>query len=196
MGRTLQNVLARMLPLSREQAQVYRLGEASPPSGPLDGYAPTWEAITINVAALATAQVRVSLQRDFTLLSLTTSTSSNVNGGFRGQLYDVMRKVRLADRGIQAALMGGSLGGALTAAFFLREPYRFQTHDSQVLVMVQNLETVQNAVQICLYGVCLPFNRFHKNAAEFPGGPVSSATPKSAAAKTTTPTTSQTPGGS
>ena len=175
----LQNPIARMLPLSREQAMVYHHGEASPPSGHLDGYAPSWECVSFILAAQNTGQVRVSVQRNFTLLALTTSSSSVAAGGFRGQLYDVMKQVRLADRGILQALMGGNNGAAFPAApFFLREPYAFTEHDSQILVNVQNLEAVQNTIQIALYGVCLPFNRRHSPNAEYPGGPVSSAPEK------------------
>ena len=48
---TLQNTmlhpLARMLPLQREQAQVYRLGEKNPPVGELDGHGPDWEVVSM-----------------------------------------------------------------------------------------------------------------------------------------------------
>jgi hypothetical protein len=119
------------------------------------------------------------VQRDFTLLAINTSTSSNVSGGFLAQLFDVMRQVRLADRGLLSALMGGAQGPpGPSAAFFLREPYPFHEHDSQILVNVQNLEAVQNTIQIALYGVCLPFNRRHQPTVEYPGGPVSSAPEK------------------
>jgi hypothetical protein len=171
---TLQNPLARMLPLQREQAQVYRLGERLPPSGHLANHSPTWEAVTLVLPAQGTLQARVALQRDFTLLAITVSSSSLVNGGFRAQLYDTKKRVRLADRGIQAALLGGGLGPpSPTAAFFLRDPYRFDQPDSQILVQMQNLEAVQNTVQIAFYGVALRFNEV--STIEFPGGPVSSA---------------------
>jgi hypothetical protein len=167
---TLQNPLARMLPLNHWITQVYRMGERRPPSGGLDGYGPTWECVSMVLTALGTSQVRVSLQREFTLLGLNVSTSSNVSGGFRAQLYDVNKQVRLADRGVQQALLGGTDG----EMFFLREPYAFPQPNSQILVMVQNLEAVQNTIQLVLYGVALPFNAVHANAREFPGGPVSS----------------------
>lgn len=171
------NPIARMLPLSREQAMVYRHGEKSPPSGALEGYAPSWEVVSIILAAQNTAQVRVSVQRNYTLLAVSAASSSNVSGGFRVQLYDVMNKVRFADRGILFSLAGGASGppGSPPAPFFLREPYPFLEHDAQILVNVQNLEAVQNSLQVALYGLCLPFNRKVSGATEFPGGPVSSA---------------------
>lgn len=170
---TLQNPLARMLPLSREQSQVYRLGEKRPPAGFIDGHAPVWEAISMVLTSLGTIQARVALQRDFHLLALTASTSVNTAGGFRAQLYDAAKQVRLADRGVPLANLAGSAGPAgPVAPFFLRDPYRFDDPDSQVLVVITNLEAVQNTVQLVLYGVCLPFNS--TAGAEFPGGPVSS----------------------
>jgi hypothetical protein len=172
---TLQNPLSRMLPLSREQSQVYRLGERLPPSGFLDGHGPDWEVISLVIPAQGTLQARVPLQRDYTLLAINASSSSNAAGGFLAQLYDVKRQVRLAVQGVQFALFGGS-GGPTgpVGPFFLREPYRFDQPDSQLLVMVQNLETVQNTIQLVLYGLALPFNAVRSNVNEFPGGPVSS----------------------
>lgn len=173
---TMQHPLARMLPMQREQSQVYRMGERVPPCGFLCNHAPTWEAVNLVIAALGTLQVRVALQRDFHLLAINVSTSSNVAGGFRAQLYDVMKQVRFADRGLNQALMGGQQGPAgPVGAFFLREPYRFDEPNSQLLVNVQNLESVQNTIQIAFYGLALPFNAISRNSAEFPGGPVSSS---------------------
>lgn len=169
--------LARMLPLQREQMQVYRMGERLPPVGELSGYGPMWEPINMVLAARSTLQARVNFQRAFTLLAVAASSSSVVNGGFRAQFYDMKKQRRLADRGVQQANIGGqvSTGGAgPTGPFFLREPYPFDITDSQLLVLVQNLETVQNTIQIVLYGSVLRFNEVSKTQPEFPGGPVSS----------------------
>src|SRR5208282_1443092 len=171
LSQTLIHPLARMLPLQREQLQVYRLGERVPPSGGLADHAPTWEAVNLVLNARSTLQARVNLQRDFTLLALLASTSSNVNGGFRAQLYDTKKQLRLADRGVPVANIAGSMGGgAIPAAVFLREPYEFDQPDSQVLVLVQNLETVTNTIQLVLYGVALRFNQQSASQPEFPGG--------------------------
>jgi hypothetical protein len=177
---TITHPIARMLPLQKEQMMVYRLGEKYPPVGWLAGHAPMWEAVTLVLAPQANQQVRVNLQRDFTLLSISVTNTSNVNGGFRAQLYDIKKQLRLADRGVNQALMGGPVfGGAPpNGSFFLREPYRFDLPDSQLLVIAQNLETVQNLVQIALYGSVLRFNEVSNSAVEFPGGSVSSATTK------------------
>jgi len=159
----LQHPLARMLPLQREQAQVYRLGERVPPSG-LDGHGPVWEAMSMVLGARGTLQARVNLQRDFHLMSITTSATSNASGAFRAQLYDVKKRLRFADRGVQQAL----IAGIANSPFFLREPYPFPESDAQILVVVQNLETVANTIQLCFYGQVLRFNE--PGARDFPGG--------------------------
>jgi hypothetical protein len=176
LANTLLHPLARMLPLQREQMQVYRLGERLPPSGGLADHCPTWEAVNMVLNARSTLQARVNVQRDFTLIGLVASSSSVVNGGFRAQLFDTKKQLRMADRGVQQSLIAGSVFGAgtLSGPFFLREPYPFDQPDSQVLVLVQNLETVTNTIQLVLYGLVLRFNAKSRTALEFPGGPVSS----------------------
>lgn len=166
------NPLARMLPLSREQFQVYRLGEKHPPAGTMLGHCPVWEAVSFVLDARKTAQARVNVQRDFHLLSITTMATSVANGGFRAQLYDTKKKLRLADRGVMQALMGGSMV-ASSGPFFLREPYWFDLPDSQLLVIVQNMETVANTIQLAFYGQVLRFNEVAPRM-QFPGGPIAS----------------------
>jgi hypothetical protein len=165
----LQNPLARMVPLQREQFHAYRLGEKLPPSGELDGYAPTWEAISMVLAARGTLQARVDLKREFTLLGITSSASVIDTGGFRAQLYDVLRKRRIADRGVSRPNIAGGAG----AMVLLREPYPFPDAGSQILVQVQNLEVVANTIQLVLYGVSRRFNA--PGGQEFPGGKVTSS---------------------
>lgn len=158
------NPIARMLPLQREQRMVYRMGEKHPPG--LSGYGPIWESVNAVLAARSTLQMRVNLQRDFHLLALSASSSSNVNGGFRAQFYDVIKQRRFADRGVQFANIAGGAAGAV----YLREPYEFDQPDSQVIVLMQNLETVTNTVQLVFAGVALRFNE--AGGIPFPGGSV------------------------
>jgi hypothetical protein len=156
LAHTLVHPLARMTRLLHPQTQVYRLGEKSPPSGGMAEHAPSWEVVSLVLDPLGTLQARVNLQRDFWLLALATSaTTITAAGGFRAQLYDTIKKVRLADRGILKHLLGGNG----SAPFFLREPYQFDQPNSQLLVTVQNMEAVQNTVQIALYGQVLRFNQ-------------------------------------
>jgi hypothetical protein len=166
------NPLARLLPLKGQQADVYRFGERHPPVGDLAGMGPTWEACSFVINALGTARVRVNLQREFTLLAISTSATSVAAGGFRAQLYDQIKKRSLMDRGVQQALMAGNMGTNPLAPFFLREPYCFDQPDSQVVVLVQNVEAVQNSIQIVLYGLARRFNE--PGGVVFPGGPIPS----------------------
>jgi hypothetical protein len=171
----LTHPLARMLPLLQWQGQVYRMGEKHPPSGDLPGHGPDWEVVTCVLAARDTTQVRVNLQRDYTLMAITTSSTVTDRGGFRAQFYDTRKQLRFADRGVNRVNIAGSMGGGgKPAPSFLREPWRFDEPDSQILVVVQNFETVQNEIQIAFYGLVLRFNDPHPGAVEFPGGPVSS----------------------
>lgn len=172
---TITHPLARMLPLQREQLQVYRLGEKSPPSAEFKNHAPTWEVVNVILNSLGSTRVRVNVQRDFTLMALTASASVNtVRGGFRAQLYDMKKQLRFADRGQLFANIAGPMGGAATGAGnFLREPWRFDEADSQILVIVQNMELAQNAIQLCMYGQALRFNDPVTGYEEFPGGVVS-----------------------
>jgi hypothetical protein len=159
-----------MLPLQREQMQVYRLGEKNPPAGHLQDHAPMWECVTVILSARGSTRVRVNLQRDFTLMALTATASVNTAlGGFRAQLYDMKKQLRFADRGVMFANLAGTAG----AAVFLREPWEFDEPDSQVLVIVQNMEAAQNSIQIALYGQVLRFNQPAPGFQEFPGGVVS-----------------------
>jgi len=161
-----QHPLARMLPLHRYQDQAYRLGEKIPPSA-LDGHGPMWEAITVALNARSTLQVRVNLQRDFTLIAISASSTSSVNGGFRAQFYDKKKGLRFADRNVNQANFAGTVQGS-SSPIFLREPYRFDLPDSHILLNIQNLETVANTAQIVFYGSVLRFNE--PAGRNFPGG--------------------------
>jgi hypothetical protein len=167
--------LARMLPLQREQMQVYRMGEKNPPAGHLHNHAPMWEVVTAILSARGSTRVRVNLQRDFTLMAITATASVNTAlGGFRAQLYDMKKQLRLADRGVMFANIAGPMGGGGTpGGKFLREPWEFDEPDSQILVIVQNMEAAQNSIQISLYGQVLRFNQPAPGFQEFPGGVVS-----------------------
>jgi hypothetical protein len=168
--------LARMLPLQREQEQVYRLGEKHPPAGELRHHAPMWESVSFILAPRDSARVRVNLQRDFTLLAITNQASvQTALGGFRAQMYDTRKELRMADRGILAANISGTVAGPTSSGglFYLREPYQFDQPDSQLLIIAQNMETAQNTIQIALYGLVLRFNEPAPGYEEFPGGVVS-----------------------
>jgi hypothetical protein len=169
----MQHPLARMLPLMRFQAQTYRTGERIPPSA-LEDHAPMWEPVDFLLDPLDTLQARVNLQRDFTLLAIGATCSANDNGGFRVQFYDLKKRYRFADRGINFANFGGPVAqvtaGNSPSLFFLREPYRFEIPDSQILLECQNFENAPNNVTVLYYGVVL---RFNAPGLAYPGGPIS-----------------------
>lgn len=143
------NYLARMLPQC-EQAMVYRLGDPNPP-GFEDGYGPMWQVVAFNPPGRGTQQAKVSVQTDFHILSL--AGSSSLAAGFRYQLYDVLKKLKLTDRGVS----WNSLG-QLGRNFFLREPYPLTEPNAQVLVVAQNQATDMNNIQIVMHGVARRFN--------------------------------------
>ena len=147
------NPLARMLPLQREQTQVYRLAEKLPPG--LEGYQPRWEVINAVLGAQQTIQVKVDIMSDFHVLAVLAQSGANTVGGFRIQLYDAVKQCRLQDRGVQFSNFGGK--AQAVSAFFLREPYHFDQPRSQLLAILQNLEPAGNTVQIALYGLAAPF---------------------------------------
>jgi hypothetical protein len=80
---------------------------------------------------------------------------------FRAQIYDTRKALRMADRGVNVGNLGGSLAnvsGDQNGVYWLRDPYRFDLPDSQVLLIVQNLVNQTNAIQVALYGQVLRFN--------------------------------------
>ena len=169
----MQHPLARMLPLFRWQSQAYRMGERIPPSA-LSDHGPVWEAVEWVLGPLATLQARVNVQRDYTLISLAATCSVNLNGGFRIQMYDIKKRYRFADRAINFANFAGPVAvpagsGPSPATFFLREPYRFDVPDSQILIQVQNFENSNNRVSMAACGQVL---RFNEPGLQFPGGNV------------------------
>lgn len=151
--QTILNPLARMLPLFRYQEQVYHMADRNPAG--LEGYQPRWEVVPAVLGAKQTINMRIDLMGDFHLLAVLGSSSVNTGGilGFRVQLYDQLKKLRLQDRGIQFPNFGGASG----SGFWLREPYHFDLPRSQALVIIQNLESAANTVQVVLYGVAAPF---------------------------------------
>src|SRR4029077_526387 len=149
-ARAYCNPLARMLPLFSYQKQVYRMAEVPPG---LRGYQPRWEVVNAVLGAQQTIQVKVEIVEDFHLLAILASATQNTVGGFRAQLYDNTKKLRMQERGVQFPNLGGSESGP----FFLREPYRFDIPRSQMLVILQNMEAANNTVQLVLYGMAAPF---------------------------------------
>ena len=149
--QTMTHPLARMLPKGRYQSQTYRLAESSPP-GLENGFCPYWGVVPFTLGALQTQQARLPVQTDFHLMALSGNTGAD--GGFRYQLYDTKKKLKLTDRGVSFNTLG--VGGR---PIYLREPYPMCEPDAQVLVIIQNQDTSHaNDGQIVLYGQVRRFN--------------------------------------
>jgi hypothetical protein len=146
------NPYTRMLPVRGWQADVYRMAEDLPPG--LNGYQARWEVVNAVLGARQTLLVNVPLMNDFHMLAILAGASTNTVGGFRAQIYDVLKKRKLQDRGMQFP----NLGGGAASPFFLREPYRFDLPLSMVKLVLTNMEAVTNTVQLVLYGVAAPFD--------------------------------------
>ena len=145
------NPYTRLIPLKGWQADVYRMAEQMPPG--LEGCQPRWEVVNAVILAQQSLEVKIDIMTGFHLLAVLGSATTNTVGGFRTQFYDAIKKRRFHDRPVQFP----QLGGAAAAPFFLREPYHFDLPRSQMLLILQNMETVTNTVQIVLYGVAAPF---------------------------------------
>lgn len=151
LDHVLQNQLSNLVPLRRTNQQCFQLGYPHP-QGDMDGYGPMWEVVSMSLAAFGTKQARINVQRDFHILGkIGNSTGPN---GFRAALYDVKKKRRFADRPFGHFNLLGGQG----SVFMLRRPYRFDQPDSQLLVMVQNLDSVAATIQIVIFGCVLRFN--------------------------------------
>lgn len=153
LDRVLQNQLSTLLPLRRTNQQCYQPGYRHP-SGDFEGYAPSWEVVTFSLPPRGTRDARVNFQRDFHLIGLTGGIGSFGTNGFRMQMYDVKKGRRFFERLVGHFNIAGGAGSIL----LLRRPYRFDLPDSQLLVQIQNLDTVQVTDQIVLYGCVLRFN--------------------------------------
>jgi len=98
------------------------------------------------------------LPDNFTLLSFFASASSVLKGGFRANVYDNNRRIRLTERPVDFNLMAGTgssplfLGGDWGASRHAA-PYAFQPNNAQAMITIVNLETVNNNIEFGMYGI-------------------------------------------
>lgn len=152
--QNLLNPLARMVPLFQRQKAVYHMADRNPAG--MEGFQPRWEVVPAVLGALKTIQLRIAIAEQFYLLAIGGSATVNTLGGFRAQIYDTLKQRRFADRGVQFPNLGAG-GLSPSGWFFLRHPYCFDQPQSQILVMLQNMENSSNTIQLVLYGACAPF---------------------------------------
>jgi len=149
---TFVNPFIGQIPKGHYQNAVYAHGEKFPPG--LAGGRPAWYPCDFTLAPNDTQDTTISIDEGFQLLAFLASSAlgSGLGDGFRVQLYDVQKGIKFVDRGINFENVGG-LGGA---PYFQRSAYPFDEANPQVFVRVINLQALQNAVQVVLFGVVVP----------------------------------------
>ncbi len=153
---TLLNQFAIRGNTANNQKDPYMLGDGS--VIPIKGGFPIWVYTEFNtLGALKTGRVRIPMPDSFRLLSYFASASVNTKGGFRLNVYDVNRRLRLTDRPINAQSLAGNgssplfQGGAIGSR--QAAPYAFQETNAQVHITVVNLESAPNLIQFGMYGI-------------------------------------------
>jgi len=153
---TLINPLARTGSLANNAKETYVLGDGS--TIPIAGGFPIWVYCEFNtLGALKTGRVRLPMPDSFRLLSYFASASVNTKGGFRVNVYDVNRRLRLTDRPLNVQTLAGNGSSPLfqgaTIGSRQAAPYAFQETNAQVLITVVNLESAPNLIQFGMYGI-------------------------------------------
>lgn len=153
---TLINPFSRRGTQSENQSNVYILADGT--IIPIVGGAPMWVYCEFNpLGSLKTGRVRIPMPDSFRLLSYFGSATVNTKGGFRVNVYDMNRRVRLIDRpvnlqtlagtGSSPLFQGGTIGSRQAA------PYAFQEASAQVAITIVNLEPNPNIIQFGMYGI-------------------------------------------
>jgi hypothetical protein len=141
------------------QKDIYIYGDGSVFSDGIIGGTPSWIPCDFNpLGPSKTGRSKMPLPDNFTLLSFFASASSNVKGGFRVNVYDINRRIRLTERPVNFNTIAGTgssplfIGGDWGPSRFAL-PYRFQPLNAQVMITIVNLETVNNTIEFGLYGI-------------------------------------------
>jgi hypothetical protein len=105
-----------------------------------------------------TGRSKMPLPDNFTLLAFFASASVSDRGGFRVNVYDINRRIRLTERPVNFNAIAGTgssplfIGGDWGPSRYAF-PYQFQPDNAQVMITVVNLETVNNNIEFGLYGI-------------------------------------------
>lgn len=154
---TLLNPFAKLgESLTNNQKSVFLLGDGT--VIPVKGGFPVWVYCEFNtLGALKTGRIRLPMPDNFRLLTYFASSSVNTKGGFRVNVYDVNRRLRLTDRPVNAQSLAGNGSAPLFqgSAIGSRQaaPYAFQPTNAQVLITVVNLESTASVIQFGMYGI-------------------------------------------
>lgn len=153
---TLINPFARSGSPANNAKDTYILGDGT--VIPLVGGFPMWPYCEFNtLGALKTGRVRIAMPDSFRLLSYFGSASVNTKGGFRVNVYDVNRRLRLTDRPLNLQTLAGTGSSPLfqgsTIGSRQAAPYAFQESNAQVMITIVNLESAPNIIQFGFYGI-------------------------------------------
>lgn len=159
------NPFARSIDISGDAGgAIYMFGGQKTLDGQLEGSGPPqWPMIEFSnpaLGALKTGRSRILLPEDFVLLNYWASASSNVQGGFRVNIYDVNRRRPLTIRPVNF----NTIAGQGSAPIFQRRPYPFGrtimvngvSQPPCAKITLVNLEAVANTIQFGFYGVVAP----------------------------------------
>jgi hypothetical protein len=141
------------------QKDVYISGDGSVFDGAVQGGTPSWIPCDFSpLGPSKTGRCKMPLPDNFTLLAFMASASVNTKGGFRLNVYDINRRIRFTERPVNFNAFAGTgssplfLGGDWgTSRFAL--PYQFQPTNAQCMITVVNLETVNNNIELVMYGI-------------------------------------------
>jgi hypothetical protein len=144
---------------SDNQKDVYISGDGSVFEGSIKGGTPSWIPCDfLPLGPSKTGRSKMPLPDNFTLLSFFASSSSVARGGFRVNVYDINRRIRLTERPVNFNAIAGTgssplfLGGDWGASR-VAQPYQFQPSNAQVMITIVNLEIVNNNIEFGLYGI-------------------------------------------
>lgn len=140
------------------QKDVYIQGDGSV-FDQVTGGTPTWVPCDfLPLGASKTGRSKMPLPDNFTLLAFMASSSSVARGGFRVNVYDINRRIRLTERPVNFNEIAGTgssplfIGGDWGPSRFAF-PYAFQPDNAQVMITIVNLEIVNNNIEFVLYGM-------------------------------------------
>lgn len=153
---TLINPFARSGFAANNQRDPYILGDGTVIA--ISGGFPMWVYCEFNtLGSLKTGRVRIPMPDSFRLLTYFGSATVNTKGGFRVNVYDVNRRLRLTDRPINFQTLAGTGSSPLfqgsTIGSRQGAPYAFQPNNAQVLITIVNLEPNPNVIQFGMYGI-------------------------------------------
>ena len=119
---------------------------------------PIWMVADLSLGAMKTARGHFPIPRNFYLLSLFASSSSNVKGGYKVVAYDTTRRMPFMLRPGNF----NTLAGNGSSPLFMKVPYPIDGKEPKIKWTVASLESVTNNVQFGLYGFQVSQSNDHR----------------------------------